>query len=475
MPTGLLGFNPYGGGTVLDISSKPTELAIQQMHHEQAKSEALDKYFMDLDRTVNTAGVQSKDQKAVLDKLAANRDLYFKNKEAIKNPSKYGPDVYNQYMNNYRDALNYVEQSKKDYATQKAAQNLINQAKQKGEVVNDDFVKDIANNQHISVADIENYKPLDVNNFSSYIPHNDFEYSKLLKTVKLNPGNQPTDYSTQVLPDNRTQINYSKHYPDIDELKSYSTNTLNNQNPKIAQGERVFANALLSNPTERQRLADIYKQRTGQDMELTPEGIHLAHSISLAPITNKEINREETPAYLARKQAAETQKQIRTATTIHNINKAADQQAGASTNPPHPSNVIDAVTKGNINYGIPVEGNPNQYDATDALAGYGLMKLRGLSIPAKKIIYDKPKNKFIISYPKDYGIAPETLNPNALQSKIMIANPDVSSSQKNWGNVTPSKEKKPSGSYEHIQNTNVGELGFKNGKWYFTKTGKEYK
>ena len=35
MATGLLGFNPYGGGTVLDISSRPTQLYIQNEQHEQ--------------------------------------------------------------------------------------------------------------------------------------------------------------------------------------------------------------------------------------------------------------------------------------------------------------------------------------------------------------------------------------------------------------------------------------------------------
>ena len=56
----------------------------------------------------------------------------------------------------------------------------------------------------------------------------------------------------------------------------------------------------------------------------------------------------------------------------------------------------------------------------------------------------------------------------ALKTKIIVSNPDISASQKGWGEPIKSE-------YEHIQNTNVGKLGYKNGKWYYTETGKEYK
>jgi len=318
MATGLLGFNPYGGGTVLDISSKPSQFAIQHLQHEQAKDEALDNYFRDLDKTVNTAGIRDIDQQAVLQKLAENRDIYFKNRDALKHPEKYGVDLYNQFMNNYRAAQGIINKSKQEYATQKAAQNLITQAKEKGEVVSDDFVKALANNQGRSVEDT-GYVPTDLSNFTTHIPHNDLAYSKLLKTVKLNQGKDVTDYRTDRLPDNQTQVTYAKHYPDLNEVTSYSNDALNNQNPKIAKGERIFAQSLLDNPNEVKRLGEIYTKRTGAKMPLTPEGIHLAHSISLAPIQEVKIKEGDTPEYAAAKLAAQEASRKRVASFTHGL------------------------------------------------------------------------------------------------------------------------------------------------------------
>ena len=367
MATGLLGFNPYGGGTVLDISSKPSQFAIQHLQHEQAKDEALDNYFRDLDKTVNTAGIRDIDQQAVLQKLADNRDIYFKNRDALKHPEKYGVDLYNQYMNNYRAAQNIINKSKQEYANQKAAQNLMNEARAKGEVVSDDFAKSIANNQGKSVEDTS-FVPTDLASFRTHIPHNDLAYSKLLKTVKLNQGNAATDYRTDRLPDNQTQVTYAKHYPDLEEIKSYSNDALNNQNPKISEGEKIFAQSLLNNPNEVKRLATIYKERTGSTMPITPEGIHLAHSISLAPIQEIKIKEGDTPEYTAAKLAAQENKQIQTywRTTGAKTKQDIDNEVASNKNA-----LTDKIDEANKNKRLIYNPNTgkNEYWGTVPLTG----------------------------------------------------------------------------------------------------------
>ncbi len=293
--TGLLGINPYQKGEVLDISSKPVNLSIQNMQHEYAKNEALDKYFMDMDKNVNLAGVRSIDQDAVLQKLAENRDLFFKNKDAIRHPEKYGTDLYNKFMNNYRDALGIVNESKETVGTLKALQTLQAQAKARGEVVDDNVLHGIADMEY-GVRDTR-HKKFDVANFSSYIPSDVNKYRSELKNVTLNPGKEETDYSTVVLPGNKEERYFIKHYPDLNELQSYSNSKINSQNPKIAMGERKFAQAVLDSPSEVARLGQIYKERTNQEMPKTLEGVHLAHTLELAPIVNKPVGGGETEAY----------------------------------------------------------------------------------------------------------------------------------------------------------------------------------
>ena len=108
--TGLLGVNPYYKGVKLDVS-KPVNLAIQLEQKERAKQEALDKYFMDYEKSLNSAGMRQQDQDVFLRKLANNKDYYFKNREKILNPSKYGAEAQSQYMAGFKDILSDIKKS----------------------------------------------------------------------------------------------------------------------------------------------------------------------------------------------------------------------------------------------------------------------------------------------------------------------------------------------------------------------------
>ena len=57
--TGLLaGVNPYRGGNVaVDFTSKPLQVFLQMQQKQQAKAEAIDKYYKDYEKTLNSAGL----------------------------------------------------------------------------------------------------------------------------------------------------------------------------------------------------------------------------------------------------------------------------------------------------------------------------------------------------------------------------------------------------------------------------------
>ena len=91
--TGLLGFNPYGKAPVIDISSKPTQLFIQLQQKEQAKAEALEKYYMDYEKSINPKGLAAGEQDIFNKKFNAAREYWLKNKEAITHPTRYGAEA----------------------------------------------------------------------------------------------------------------------------------------------------------------------------------------------------------------------------------------------------------------------------------------------------------------------------------------------------------------------------------------------
>jgi len=143
MATGLLGFNPYGGGTVLDISSKPINLAIQLEQKEAAKRDALQKYLMDYEKSLNPAGMRAVDQNAFLSKLNEAKKYNLENTRQILNPSKYGSDAQSKYTNFLKEAQNIIEQSKMQAADDKIVNEHIYQATQKGQTIHDGLLPSI--------------------------------------------------------------------------------------------------------------------------------------------------------------------------------------------------------------------------------------------------------------------------------------------------------------------------------------------
>ena len=84
--TGLLGINPYRKGVALDISSKPTSLYIDIQNKERARTDALDRYFMDYDKNINPAGMKANDIDDLTKLQQEGKGFYFQNQKAIQNP-----------------------------------------------------------------------------------------------------------------------------------------------------------------------------------------------------------------------------------------------------------------------------------------------------------------------------------------------------------------------------------------------------
>jgi hypothetical protein len=139
--TGLLtGINPYKSGNVaVDFSSKPTQYAIQEIQHQQAKAEATDKYFMYWEKSINPAGLAKGELDVFANKLRAAKEYGIKNKEQINNPSKYGYDAQSTLTALFKDAQNYIEEGKQATASRKAFKSYLDSARKSGKHIKNDF------------------------------------------------------------------------------------------------------------------------------------------------------------------------------------------------------------------------------------------------------------------------------------------------------------------------------------------------
>lgn len=280
--TGLLGFNPYQRGQVIDISSKPTQLAIQLEQKEQAKNEALDKYFMDYDKNINPAGMRNVDIDDLLKMQTSIKQFYFKNKETIKKPELDGGKTYSQFMNFNKEMLSHVNQSKQESANAKVLQQALMQAKNKGQVVDDDVYNAIALSQRPLK---QGYVPFDISKFNAYTPHSHINYLKELKNISRVPGkfNKKTEGAYDI-------FTYDE-IPDLNEAAQLSNNKLQGD-----FGYRKYVSQLAQDPEGLVELGKIYKERTKKEFNpQSIEDVSLAYTLSNLPITQSKPTRSENP------------------------------------------------------------------------------------------------------------------------------------------------------------------------------------
>jgi hypothetical protein len=285
--TGLLGFNPYGKAQALDFSSKPTQLAIQLEQRAQAKREALDKYLMDYEKSINSAGMRKAESDIFLKKLSDNKAFYIQNRDKILNPAKYGYDAQSQYMSNFKDMTNLIDQSKQAAANDKiTTQHFIAQKNLNAP----DGYTEAVEASHLPITD-PRYRPLDVTQYRFYKSHDPFEFGKELKTLNTIPG------KPELMKEGNYQYQRTPMEADINNLKSFSYNKLSDVGyVKMLQN--------LSNE-ELGELRNVYRQRMNAILPKNDaKELSLAYTLTNLPKDYTQTNLVEQPSFARGQQDA---------------------------------------------------------------------------------------------------------------------------------------------------------------------------
>jgi hypothetical protein len=405
--TGLLGINPYFKGVNLDISSKPVNLAIQLEQKNQAKREALDKYFMDYEKSINPAGMRSQDQDIVLKKLNDNKQFYMQNRDRILNPSKYGAEAQSRYMAGFKDILSDISKSKQASAEDKVLQNTYSRVKTQGLEIPDGFMEAVQESQKPIYA---GYKPVDLFQFDFNKPFSTEKFQRDIfagiEPDKINVGSR-RNKEGQI-------INIYKNEFDKDSLKSFANRA---------------ASQYRTNPSVTKEVNKLIK--TGEYVDLQPYYEMLNPKMSI---------QNADPADVAAAFALSL-KQLGKTTESAPVFKPAGpkpEDTSGENNPLHPSNLVEEIRVGNPNYlvgGIDTK-NADLIDVTSQFGGYNLYKTNTkdgvILAPAKNVVYNKANDRFYVKGPSK-NQEPEYLTPEAFKTKIIVNNPDISSKVKGWG------------------------------------------
>jgi len=272
--TGLLGINPYRKGVAVDISSKPTSLYIDIQNKERARTDALDRYFMDYDKNINPAGMKANDIDYLTQLQQESKGFYFQNKKAIQNPMIDGGKAYNQFVNYNKQQLALVSQSKDAAARSKVAQQSISAAKNKGYVIGEQTFNDLQANEAPVLS--KGFKSWDASTFDAYEPFNAEKYTQ--QVYKGDRYLSKKDISVRQLKGK----DILKEEISFDPANMQAIETISKTNYDNNKGFRTQVEEISKNPTELQSLNPIFYKYKGKNIE-TLDDVATAFTISLSP------------------------------------------------------------------------------------------------------------------------------------------------------------------------------------------------
>lgn len=275
--------NPYSSGAVVFDSTPYTEFYIREQQKEQAKDEALDKYFQEWDKSINPAGMRNVDTQDFLNLINENKDFYFKNKAAIKNPALDGGRAYNEWSSRGKTAMGLVSQSKDLAGKEDLINKSIIAAKQKGLPVTDRVVIDLERfRQPLRSSNWRDFnpdnldfqpKPFDPTRFTKDI-FGDIKFStKLVSESKLPETKQIKKVMEEVMPNEALPLIRSRA------AAAYSTS------PSVKE----YVDSSMQDPMRFQKLNSLYSSRFGKNIE-NAEDMAAAVALSFSPVgTTKDV------------------------------------------------------------------------------------------------------------------------------------------------------------------------------------------
>jgi hypothetical protein len=272
--TGLLGINPYRKGVAVDISSKPTSLYIDIQNKERARTDALDRYFMDYDKNINPAGMKANDIDDLTKLQQEGKGFYFQNKKAIQNPMLDGGKAYNQFVNYNKQQLALVSQSKDAAARAKIAQQAISNAKNKGYVIGEQTFNNLQANEAPVLS--KGFKSWDAATFDAYEPFNAEKYTQ--QVYKGDRYLSKKDINVRQLKGK----DILKEEISFDPANMRAIETISKTNYDNNKGFRTQVEEISKNPTELQSLNPIFYKYKGKNIE-TLDDVATAFTISLSP------------------------------------------------------------------------------------------------------------------------------------------------------------------------------------------------
>lgn len=274
--------NPYASGAVVFDSAPYVDFFVKQQMQEKAKDEALDKYFMDWDKSINPAGMRNVDTQDFMNLINENKGYYFKNKAAIKNPALDNGAAYNEWFARNKEAMGLVSQSKDLAGKEELINKNILQAKQKGLPITDRVVQDLDSFR----------RPLKSKDWKDFNPDNlDFQpkpFDPVRFTKDVFGGIEFSKRQVgkdQKLPETKEIKRVTERYFSDDALPAIKARAASAY--KTSPSVKEFVDGYIQDPVKYKELNELFSSKYKKPIE-TAEDAATAVALTFSPVGKRE-------------------------------------------------------------------------------------------------------------------------------------------------------------------------------------------
>lgn len=377
--------NLYSGGAVVFNNQPYIAFQANMMARKQAKDEALDEYYRNLNQSVNPAGVRMRDMPDFEKKMNDLRGYWSQNRDAIKNPMKYGAAAQTEYQRKFQDVKNLVAMSKEAEKAKEPFLPILADPDKRSRIP-DTFIERLTAYDATPVSD-PNFRTLNINELQ-YNPK-PFEIGSFIKKFDhIKPDEDQLLGATDPKTMQRT-VTTKKYFGEDAKKSIYG----------------IAASSYLSDPSFKKavddtmedkeaygRLNEIFKKEFGHDIQ-TPEDFAAAYSFEVLKPTGLKVDYETDQ--FAKEKSMEGIRQANAKELINlrkTLDKDDEEMQGVWIDSYIEKIVEDAISSGNK--------RKYKYKGGKTVSGY---KVAIDPVMAKAIgIDDKNKGELVVTEEGDF-------------------------------------------------------------------------
>ncbi len=285
--------NPWAAGAVVLNQQPFMAFYERQMAKEQAKNDALENYFKDLNKNITSAGMRSQDVPSLLQKNKQWQDHYIQNKDAILHPQKDNGAAYSKYMSGYQDQLAVTNESK---GAQKNAEELgkLKFNKDFSYVFDDPEITKSIESDALPIGD-PNRKALDINSIAKPPKPIDMKDREAFSKYAVGELKPDEIRGTPINIGNfQTQTPVTNQYSDQNKktIGQRAADVYDTDRNWRAEAGKMFKEQVLHDPVLHDQLNAIHKRYFGTDVD-SPREAFIAKTILDHDVRNVKYEKGE--------------------------------------------------------------------------------------------------------------------------------------------------------------------------------------